>query len=125
MRTWSSSHPIHTGTLWGEPSLMRVARCAKFGRSSKDFTSLESSIPMCTSFLWGPSLRADRSSAVAAPQQMHSHPGSKRFGDEQSVSRDDECLAPRAGRLRMHVICTLDQEVMIEAEKQGREHCCG
>src|SRR5262245_51986436 len=38
----SPSRPTHTGTLWGEPSGITVARCAKLGRSSSCLISAES-----------------------------------------------------------------------------------
>jgi len=46
IRIRSSSRPIQTGTLCGEPSGMRVARWAKFGASTKALISLESTIGM-------------------------------------------------------------------------------
>jgi hypothetical protein len=42
IRIRSPSRPTQTGTLWGEPSGIKVARWAKLGSSSKALTSLES-----------------------------------------------------------------------------------
>src|SRR6267143_2631349 len=40
-RSRSPSRPTQTGTLWGDPSAIRVARCAKFGRSMRALASAD------------------------------------------------------------------------------------
>src|SRR5438445_9461091 len=40
-RSRSPSRQTQTGTLWGEPSAIRVARCAKFGRSMRALASAD------------------------------------------------------------------------------------
>src|SRR5688572_14604128 len=48
----SPSRPTQTGTLCGEPSAIRVARCAKFGRSMRALASAEREVDMgCSSCL--------------------------------------------------------------------------
>src|SRR3989442_359547 len=47
-RSRSPSRPTQTGTLWGELSAIRVARCAKFGRSMSAMVSADSGASMDT-----------------------------------------------------------------------------
>src|SRR5712691_4280653 len=44
----SPSRPTQTGTLCGEPSAIRVARCAKLGRSMSALASADNGVDMDT-----------------------------------------------------------------------------
>src|SRR5216684_4314147 len=59
----SLSRAIQTGALCGEPSGIRVAKCAKLGRSTSFLISSESEMPM----RWPPDSGPGHSGSVAAP----------------------------------------------------------
>src|SRR2546428_13450855 len=96
-RSRSPSRPTQTGTLWGEPSAMRVARCAKFGRSMSAMASADSGVGMDT--LLGISMGCRRKADLKPKLKGSCRTLTPREKEDPAGGLDELMAGPRRSRL--------------------------